>query len=325
MSDYVEYGSLATVPGPLRCEGVTQWCFPLLADRECLAELCRRTFAEPTGGEIDLRPLGSHVIFSLGRVERIVSEQQRFATMGWASETQGAIWVPVGRVHDEHETAVVEEMLMFTPYMWVDNPISLASGREMYGFAKAFGWFDLPAPGADAAAFELDAFGMDFETDQQPQRNPLVRVTRGAPVHEVTELVWSGLRQVGRHLRQLTDRDGRPSIHFGWRFAESVLANMIEGSVRQVFLHQARAIGDGSRASLQQVAEASYSVSSLRAAPLEHEYVVDISELSSAPLVSELGLESHSTTRFAYRSECNFKLGTGSVLWDAAAPASVKA
>ena len=325
MTDYVEYGSLATVPGPLRCEGVTQWCFPLHADSGRLAALCRRTFAEPTGGEIDLRPLGSHVIFSLGRIERIVSEQERFAAMGWASETQGAIWVPVGRVRDEHDTAVVEEMLMFTPYMWVDNPISLASGREMYGFPKAFAWFDLPAPGADAAAFGLDAFGMDFERDLQPQRNPLVRVTRGERIHEMTDLVWSGLRQVGRHLRQLTDHHGQPSIHFGWRFAESVLADLIEGGVRQVFLHQTRAIGDGSRASLQQVAEASYSVSSLRAAPLEHEYAVDINELSSAPLVSELGLDSHSITRSAYRSQCNFKLGTGNVLWDAAAPAAVKA
>ena len=66
-------------------------------------------------------------------------------------------------------------------------------------------------------------------------------------------------------------------------------------------------------------------MNSLKGAPLEHEYTVEISELSSAPLVRELGLASQSTTRWAYRTETSFTLGTGSVLWDAPAPAPAPA
>jgi hypothetical protein len=315
--DYVEYGSLATVPGPLRCEGVTQWCFPIEADPDRLDALCRKVFAEPTDGAIDLRPLGSHVILTLGRVEQIVSEQDPFTTMGWSPEGQSAIWIPVGRVRAHGEELLAEQLLMFTPYMWVDNPISLASGREMYGFAKAFGWLDLPVRGDDEAAFGLDVFGMDFGRDEAPSRRPLVRVARGERVHELADVAWSALLDVGRHFRHLVEGDRGRSVRFGLRFAEGLIHDVRIGGVRQVFLRQ-RSIENGRHAALQQVAEATYRVTTMRGAPLEHEYSVDLSPLDSHPLGVDLGLASQ-VTRYAFRTESQFVLETGSVAWDAAA------
>jgi hypothetical protein len=321
VADYVEYGSLATVPGPLRCEDVTQWCFPLEADPQRLDALCRKVFAETTGGELDLRPLGSHVIFTVGRVGRIVSEQERFSSMGYSPEAQSAIWIPVGRVREDGEELVAEEILMFTPYMWVDNPISLASGREMYGFAKAFGWVELPAGGEAGASFGLDVFGMDFERDEAPSRRPLIRIERGERVHELAGVAWSALLDVGRHIRHLAAGDGRGSVHLGMRFAESLIDDMRAGGVRQVFLRQLRAVEDGRHAALQQVTEASYRVTKMRGAPLEHEYSLELSPLDSHPLGEELGL-SRQLTRNAFRTESEFVLETGGVLWDGATPMS---
>jgi hypothetical protein len=324
VADYVQYGSLATVPGPLRCEGVTQWCFPIKADRDRLDALCRRVFTEPTGGEVDLRPLGSHVILTLGRVDRIVSEQDSFSTMGWSPEGQSAIWIPLGRVSDHGEELVAEQMLMFSPYMWVDNPISLASGREMYGFPKAFGWVELPAPGEEETAFGLDVFGMDFARDEAPSRRALVRVARGERVHELSGIAWSALLDVGRHLRHLLEGNGGKSVRFGLRFAESLVHDVGTSGVRQVFLRQERAIEDGRQAALQQVTEASYRVTSMRAAPLEHEYSMDLTPLDSHPIGTELGLASQ-VTSCAFRTESQFVLETGSVVWDARAATSAHA
>ncbi|HEY6778968.1 MAG TPA: hypothetical protein VI122_20875 [Thermoleophilaceae bacterium] len=152
------------MPGPLRCLGSTQWGFLAEADHERVDALCRRVFAEPTGGEIDLRPLGSHVLVTLGRIERIVSEVAPFDSMGSSPESQAAVWIPVGRVLDG---AVADQFLMFTPYMWVDNPISLPSGREMYGFAKAFGWMELPD--SDSAPAALDVFAWTSAATRRPR------------------------------------------------------------------------------------------------------------------------------------------------------------
>ena len=270
-------------------------------------------FAQPTSGAVDLRPIGAHVILTIGQVARIVSEQEPFATMGYSPEGQAAIWIPVGRVRADGERAQAEELLMFTPYMWVDNPISLASGREMYGFAKAFGWMTLPA-GGEEESFGLDVFGMDYGRDEPPSRRTLVSITRGERVHELTDVAWSALRDVGRHMRGLIEGQQGGAVRYGTRFMESLVRDVSAGGVRQVFLRQMRAVDDATRAALAQVTEVPYRVSSLRGAPLEHEYAVDIAALDSHPLGTELGLCSQ-LTRYAYRTESQFVLGRGSVLW----------
>jgi hypothetical protein len=207
--------------------------------------------------------------------------------------------------------------------MWVDNPISLASGREMYGFAKARGWMALPAAGEQEASFGLDVFGMNFDREEAPERRPLVRVTRGEHVPELADAAFSALHDVGRHLRGLLSghRDGSPRV--GVRFAESLLRDVRAGGVQQVFLHQLRSVEDGTQAALQQVTQARYRVTSLRGAPLEHEYTIALSALDSHPLATELGLVGELRTRLAYRTESQFELEAGRVVWDSAAPAPV--
>jgi hypothetical protein len=301
--EYVEYGSLATVPGPLRCLGSTQWGFMAEADRERLDALCRRVFAEPSGGEVDLRPLGGHVLITLGRIERIVSEVAPFDRMGNSPEGQAAVWIPVGRVRDR---PVAKELLMFTPYMWVDNPISLPSGREMYGFAKAFGWMELPD--SDSAPAGLDVFGMDFDREETPSRRPLLRFEPGDRV-DLAELAWTGLLDLAHHLRQPV------KLHAGLRLAESIVDEVRKDTVRQAFLHQVRAPEDGRRAALQQVTEVAYRVLRFRGRPLDHEYRLTVRPLDSHPLAPELGLGDQ-TIRYAFRTESDFVLGPGRVLWD---------
>jgi hypothetical protein len=293
--EYVEYGSLATVPGPLRCLGSTQWGFLAEADRDRLDALCRRVFAEPSGGEVDLRPLGSHVLITLGRIERIVSEVAPFERMGSSPEGQAAVWVPLVRN---------EELLLFTPYMWVDNPISLASGREMYGFAKAFGWLELP--GSDPAPAGLDVFGMDFDRDESPSRRPLLRLEPGKRV-EPAELAWTGLLDLARHLRG--------AVEAGLRLAESIVDDVRRNAVRQAFLYQARSPADGRRAALQQLTEVAYRVLRFSGRPLGHEFRLTVSPLDSHPLGAELGLADQ-TIRYAFRAESDFVVEPGRVLWD---------
>jgi hypothetical protein len=301
--EYVEYGSLATVPGPLRCLGSTQWGFLAQADHDRLDALCRRVFAEPSGGEVDLRPLGSHVLVTIGRIEGIVSEVAPFDRMGSAPEGQAAVWIPVGRVRDR---PVADELLMFTPSMWVDNPISLPSGREMYGFAKAFGWMELPD--SDSASAGLDVFGMDFDRDESPSRRPLLRLEPGERVH-FADLAWTGLLDLARHLRKPVE------VHAGLRLAESIVDDVRKNAVRQAFLHQVRAPEDGRRAALQQVTEVVYRMLRFRGRPLGREYRLTVSPLDSHPLGAELGLADQ-TIHYAFRTESDFVVEAGRVLWD---------
>ena len=49
---YVEYGALATAPGPLICERARLYCFALRTDRARVQQLCDRVLKQPTGGAL---------------------------------------------------------------------------------------------------------------------------------------------------------------------------------------------------------------------------------------------------------------------------------
>jgi hypothetical protein len=320
MADYVEYGSLATVPGPLTARGATEWGFALKADHEKLEALCMKVFAGPTGGAIDIRPLGQHVLLTLGRIDRLVSDLPPFDSMGWSPESQVDIWIPAARVTEHGDHLVAEELLMFMPYIWIDNSLSLPSGREMYGYPKALCWALLPEDGAEETSLGVDVFGMNYDRDppEEISRRELIRLQRGGQVHEPPDDEFEGLHDIGRHLRHLVEaRPGeavRPGLHFAAELAKDVLA----GRLRQVFLKQIRAVEDGQKAALQQVTEAPYKILKMSGRPLLHEWACTIEHLDSHPLREELGLEDQ-TTRWAFRTKSDFELEQGKVLWDAAA------
>ena len=91
---YVEYGALASVPGPLQCKGTTLYGFFLKADHDRLVDLLRKVFAGPTGGAIDYYPLGSHLMATFDVIDRITVETPPFNTMGNVTEPQVALWLP---------------------------------------------------------------------------------------------------------------------------------------------------------------------------------------------------------------------------------------
>jgi hypothetical protein len=85
-------------------------------------------------------------------------------------------------------------LAVFMPYIWVDDPVAFASGREVYGFAKTQGWIrDVgdPRERADAserrrppdppAELALDVHGApDFNRDAVLGRNRLITVRRAS-------------------------------------------------------------------------------------------------------------------------------------------------
>jgi hypothetical protein len=273
-----------------------------------------------------VRPLGRHVFLTLGQIDRIVSELPPFDTMGWSAEGQAALWVPVARVSagGGNGRAVADELLMFTPFMWVDNPISLPSGREMYGFEKSWAWMDVPAAGGDESSFGLDVLGMDYDQNETPARRPLIRIERREKVHELAHTVWSGIVELGRHFKEVIE--GRPgeAVRPGIELAHTLAADLRGGGLRQVFLQQLRSIEDGNRAAFQRVTAARYELLGFHGAPLEHEFEVTFSVIDTHPLYDQLGLTSQSTA-LGFRTESEFRLLPGEVLWDGAArPAAAR-
>jgi hypothetical protein len=310
---YVEFGGLASAPGPLLCNDTTLYVFGLEADHAKLDALCRRVFAEPTGGAVDLRPLGPHVLLTFGVVGSIVPQLEPWRSMGDVREPQVAFWVPVAWVERERDGDLVGTRFgMFCAAIMLDNPISLLSGREVYGYPKTLGWpSELPAEG-ETTPFTLDVFGMNFGAGDQPSRRRLLEL-RPVADDDAHDLVVEDLRSVGRWMRE-TLFPGDGGVEVGFRLGWDIARDMAAGRVDQVFLKQVRAADDGRQADLQQVVVAPAHVHRLRAKRLNNDYELVLEKLDSHPLGAELGLRSQSV-KLAGRLQFDFLIDAGTVEW----------
>lgn len=314
--DYVEFGGLASAPGPLQCDDTTLYVFALQADPERLAALCHRVFAKPTAGEVDFRPLGDHVIVTFGVVGAIRPALEPWHSMGAVREPQVGFWIPGARVRRDGDRAVAHDFGMFCAAMMLDNPISLLSGREDYGYPKTMGWSTMPDRDL-AQPFTLEVFGMDFDRGEQPRRRPLLELAPvGAELSEL-DLAVNDMRSVGHWIREVlfADRDG---VDLGLTFAVDFARDLRAHRVDQWFLKQVRATEDGRRADLQQVVVAPAITQHVRARQLRHDYDLTIHPLDSHPLHRELGLADQRVT-LACRLDFDFLIDAGHVLWDARA------
>jgi hypothetical protein len=312
---YVEFGGLAVAPGPLQCDDTTLYVFGLQADHAKLEALCERVFKDPTGGAVDYRPLGDSVILTFGVVGAIRPTLEPWHSMGAVREPQVGFWIPVARVKEDGDRLVGQDFGMFCAAMMLDNPISLLSGREDYGYPKTMGWSTMPATPADLTTpFGLEVFGMNFGVGEQPERRPLMELTPvGDEISEV-DLAIGDILSAGKWIKELLFEQPHVDLglHFGYEFAKA----LHDHTVNQVFLKQIRGTEDGRLADVQQVVVAPAVTKNISMAQLRHDYDLKIQHLDSHPLYDELGIQDQRVT-LAGRMHFDFLIEAGQVRWEA--------
>lgn len=347
MPPFVEYGALTTAPGPLLCERARLYTFFLHTDHARVQDLCDRVLSAPTGGALRYRvPHLAPVVLSFGTIGGLRSLDPTNAGRGSAFEPEAAIWVPTIAQRLVDGSYVDDHTAIFMPYIWVDDPIAFASGREVYGFAKSQGWMRQLEDPRGASPFAdppdelfLDVYGTpEYHPGAELGRTRLLTLTRGEPrrgggaddagghgetlgglvrhyvpalggeAPEADEPVTrGGLRTLGRRAAGVA------------RVAETLVELMSEQVVRHVFLKQFRDAQYGDRAVLQQVVETRSSVvpGTLRWRRLHGEYALSVTSLASQPLGPDLGLPPEQVITRGFAAEFGFRMDPGEVRWPA--------
>jgi hypothetical protein len=345
---YVDYGALATAPGPLLCERARLYCFLISTDRARVQQLCDRVLKEPTGGALRyVVPRMAPVILTFGTIAGLRSLHPDHSGRGSASEPEAAIWVPTIAQRYEGGRYIEEHMAIFMPYLWVDDPIAFASGREVYGFAKTQGWMPrLGDPRGEAhgrppdppESLMLDVYGTaEYGPGSELQRQRLLTIRRlparrggaadagvevGAEGDDLASLVAQFISELDPTVGLEPARRSLDAIRAPLRAARArgaALAELLSGQVvHHVFLKQIRDAEHGELAALQQVVEARSSVlpgSALRWRRLRGTYELSINQLASHPLADDLGLASEHAVSLAFAAEFGFRMEPGVIRW----------
>ena len=238
--DYVEFGGLGSAPGPLQCDDTTLYVFGLQADHAKLDALCRRVFDDAHRRRRRLpparRPGASSPSASSARSARRWSRGTRWAPCASRRSASGSRSRASSTTGDK---LVGQDFGMFCAAMMLDNPISLLSGREDYGYPKTMGWSSCPPTSDPAAPLTLDVFGMNFGGGEAPERRRLMELTPVGDELCEAELAIGDIHEVGQWLKDLLF--DQPQVDLGLHFAYRVRQGAARDKVNQVFLKQIRA------------------------------------------------------------------------------------
>jgi hypothetical protein len=257
-------------------------------------------------------PFLSHVVLTIGHVGAITSANPPYADHGSVPEWQAAVFIPAVAGHEVLGLPVPQRLVLLSPYVLVDNPISLLGGREIYGLPKALAEFHTGPPGTwRDEAIEIDVYGGDFGPTRAPAWTKLVSVTPAGP-HGGAGPPWTNpgafagwvLSAIGGELEdwlvkwlaeRATDLTGEVAKLLG-----------IDGWVAS--LKQFRDPNDGTMACYSRLVESSMRITNFGGRPSAQSWNVDFATIDSHPLVSELGLGNLAGAT-AFEIEMDFDLG----------------
>jgi hypothetical protein len=311
LPSYVEYGGVTTTPPPdLIQNAVLYGLFPL-ADRAAMAALCGKVFAAPSAGAIRCTPIADRLLLTFGRANKVVPEQPPYNQMGYATESQVAFWIPI-LLERRNPQQLFDRIgfAWFIPYMWVDNPLSLSGGREIFGYAKNWGATTLP--GDDAAApqsFNLCAFGGNFDSASASKMSQLINL---GPLAAAANIAAPSLTERFEDWLFGGNRMGLIGNDF-----IQLVSDFIHVGTTSIFLKQMRSVVDGTRADFQQITQTKTSVVKLQSVtPITGAYQMSIQAMDSHPIATDLGVASQ-TLRAGFKMVVDFELQAGKVLWPA--------
>jgi hypothetical protein len=305
-------------PVELRHVRFTSFLFD--ADTAALQGVCDRYLNEPSGGGVRYRPLLPRVVLGVADIGRVFPIQSPDERKGWVSEIDVAFWMPVARQSKILGLSFTEEVAWFLPYVFVDNAWAVAAGREVYGFPKEMGQFQVPRGSADPALVTVDTLALEhFNPEAEARMRRLLELRRIDAGHlGDPHQTWHEVEEVFEDFLHVLLGNGAVSLP-GLGLLAQAFQFVAHREVPLVFLRQFRDVADGRRACYQAVVEAPARVLQFRdAGRLPGDYRLTVNELDSHPIARELGLAGPSQAALgAWYVDFDFILANGRELWRA--------
>jgi hypothetical protein len=256
-------------------------------------------------------------MLSIGDLGSISSMVEPYHSMGYVHELQVSFWVMMARVRPEGWGYIAEDLGFFIPNMWVQNPVSLAGGREVVGYNKSWGKIHYPKGVTAPEQFSLEAYGVKkFSPTEELKELPLIDVHRREGGRHTKARSWSSIEEIFNTItREFPAQDNGAFVIPGVQMSANLFDDFFRRQIPQVFLKQSRSMVDGLKADYQAVIRAPAHINNLKSITELPEYRVTIHHQDSYPLFDDLGVKSQKSL-MSFEAKMDFTIENGQVLWE---------
>lgn len=268
-----------TYQQPYTMTGCKAQFYVLKGSKERLQAICDQQLNIFPGSPYTYRPLNEFVNACPMWIDKIVCNDPPDSNMGWMRESDFNFSFYAGAY--EAGKKAPHHIVCYFPYLLVDSPVTMASGREIWGYRKM--WGDLEyVPGSYQPVAASTWVLKEYQPDQELQMAEVARifppVDAGArPVRDLLGKVEQAVVDVGMDL----------GVALG-----NIMAMFTGGDdVRMVFVQELRDAQYPQRAAFQALIESMMSITVVRSSKmLPNGYSVQLTDYASYPLISDLGI-----------------------------------
>lgn len=304
----------ATVPVPITASNATLYAFAFAGDRARIQQFVDETLNQAAPGAFEYVVLGSHVLLCYMHCEHCISP----ADIGWQGDHETAFFVPLVEMRDGWEPV---KLVIWVPYLLIDSPFGLLTGREVWGFNKTYGTTVMPMNPTDRAEFVSNTdISPVLNNKTEVEWTTLLRLGRDGLLGSLSS-IWSGTNDVLTAIEHklgpwtITSKDG----------AERTLdfKQLCEGGVPFVNLKQFRDATHSERACLSQLVECDIDPTEVLGAGLLPEgFDLAITPCQSHPIADDLGLldknpDGTFPAIFGFWVKMNWKAPAGTIVFQA--------
>jgi hypothetical protein len=133
--NYIYFGGNGIPAPPYKFTDATLWSFLMFGDEARITAFLDRTLNAATKPGRFAPVLGNAVLLLQIRAKSLTSTIAPYDGYGTMAETDIGLWLPVRDTQDKR-------LYLYPAYLFVDNWLALAAGREVYGFPKTFAAID---------------------------------------------------------------------------------------------------------------------------------------------------------------------------------------
>ncbi len=131
-------GSL-NFPAPIGLQGAMMMCFNFQSDLQSLQKVCDNWLNIPSNQEVYYQPLLPNVLVTFSNYAGCYPLVAPFDNWGTIPYQELIFSIFVVRIKKVGDVWISEHVSALVPYIFVDDAIIMASGRELYGMPKAYG------------------------------------------------------------------------------------------------------------------------------------------------------------------------------------------
>ncbi len=289
---YIYPGGSMMMHAPFEQQNSLMFGFFLKGDLAKLQQLCDQQLNAVARGQYRFEPLSNYVMLTFTRINKDYSQYPQDRAKGWGQEIDTSIWIPVGQYAFINNKKTLEKIHWIMPYIWVDHPMTIINGREIFGYPKYLGRFEMPDSPAnpDYFSLEVNAF-KTFSPDTESQWGKVLEVTKKpgdslAQDKKQFENWETFARTIFCELSKvedfaLSDRE----------VDEQIIEGLLQPQLPQLFLKQFPD-GSGQRAVYQALTTSPAIINGFHGAGLLFgDYECMLHDFASEPIAQDLGLK----------------------------------